>query len=257
MTCLTLTPDVAQEAVERKADLVVTHHPILFRSVKRLTTGTSEGQMLLELIRAGVAVYSPHTAFDNGAGGINQWLANKLELKAVAPLRPVAEPAAADSDRRSVAGLRPVRGFCRANSWTKFQEKIETKLNLAQYQYVGSQNSADSAGGDRLRGGGGVSPRCPPSRLPRLYHRGGPVSCLFGSQILGDRDGFVRTLRLRTSGLGDARGPVGRAVSRGVPVGERTGNRPHLLDFPMIQNCNVPADRGRNPKSLGNGGNVK
>jgi dinuclear metal center YbgI/SA1388 family protein len=87
MTCLTVTPESAAEAVERKADLVVTHHPILFKPAKRLTADTAEGRMLLSLARAGVAVYSPHTAFDNAAGGINDQLAALLGLTEVAPLR--------------------------------------------------------------------------------------------------------------------------------------------------------------------------
>jgi dinuclear metal center YbgI/SA1388 family protein len=87
MTCLTVTPESAAEAVERQAGLVVTHHPILFRPVQRLTTDTPEGRMLLSLIRAGVAVYSPHTAFDNTRGGINEMLARRLGLAEVTPLR--------------------------------------------------------------------------------------------------------------------------------------------------------------------------
>jgi dinuclear metal center YbgI/SA1388 family protein len=87
MTCLTVTPDSAAEAIETGVRLIVTHHPILFRAVKRLTSATPEGRMLLGLIRAGVAVYSPHTAFDNTHGGINDMLAGRLQLRDVAPLR--------------------------------------------------------------------------------------------------------------------------------------------------------------------------
>jgi len=87
MTCLTVTPESAAEAVEAKAQLIVTHHPILFRPVKRLTTGNPEGRMLLSLARAGVAVFSPHTAFDNTRGGINDAIAAKIGLIDVAPLR--------------------------------------------------------------------------------------------------------------------------------------------------------------------------
>ena len=72
---------------EKNADLIVTHHPVLFRAVKRLTTATPEGRMLLDLVRAGVAVYSPHTAFDNAPGGINDGLAARLGLTEVVPLR--------------------------------------------------------------------------------------------------------------------------------------------------------------------------
>jgi dinuclear metal center YbgI/SA1388 family protein len=87
MTCLTVTPEVAAEAVDDGVQCIVTHHPVLFRSVKRLTAATSEGRMLLALIRAGVAVYSPHSAFDNTHGGINDALARRLGLIEVGPLR--------------------------------------------------------------------------------------------------------------------------------------------------------------------------
>jgi dinuclear metal center YbgI/SA1388 family protein len=87
MTSLTLTPDVAEEAVAAGVGLVVTHHPILFRAVKRLTASRPEGRMLLSLARAGVAVHSPHTAFDNTTGGINDGLARRLGLTGVGPLR--------------------------------------------------------------------------------------------------------------------------------------------------------------------------
>jgi dinuclear metal center YbgI/SA1388 family protein len=87
MTCLTVTPESAAEAIAEDVQLVVSHHPVLFRPVQRLTTATPEGRMLLELIQTKVAVYSPHTAFDNTEGGINETLANRLELAEVTPLR--------------------------------------------------------------------------------------------------------------------------------------------------------------------------
>jgi dinuclear metal center YbgI/SA1388 family protein len=87
MTCLTVTPQSAAEAVERQAHLVVTHHPIFFKPVRRLTGDSPEGRTLLALARAGVAVYSPHTAFDNAPGGINDLLARRLGLTEVQPLR--------------------------------------------------------------------------------------------------------------------------------------------------------------------------
>ena len=91
MTCLTVTPASAAEAVESGVDLIVTHHPMPFAAIKRLTADTTVGQVLLELIAAHVAVYSPHTAFDSAQQGINERLANGLELRGVAALRPHAE----------------------------------------------------------------------------------------------------------------------------------------------------------------------
>ncbi len=134
MTCLTLTPEVAAEAVRRRAGLVVTHHPILFRAVKRLTAETSEGRMLLELIRSGVAVYSPHTAFDNGAGGINQWLAEELGLVNIAPLRPMGDENPDGSGRFGEFG--------QTLSWQDFQKHLAAKLSLEQFQVVDADQSS-------------------------------------------------------------------------------------------------------------------
>lgn len=92
MACLTITPESAAEAVAAGAQLIVTHHPIFFRPVQRLTTATPEGRMVLDLVRAGVAVYSAHTAFDNAPAGINDLLAQRLGLTAVSPLRPRENP---------------------------------------------------------------------------------------------------------------------------------------------------------------------
>ena len=86
MTCLTVTPDSAAEAVEADVDLIVTHHPMPFRPLQRLTDDTTVGRLLLDLIAAHVAVYSSHTAFDSAAGGVNDRLAAGLQLQDVAAL---------------------------------------------------------------------------------------------------------------------------------------------------------------------------
>lgn len=87
ITCLTVTPESAAEAVEAGVELIVSHHPVLFRGAKRLIASSAEGRVLLPLLRAGIAVYSPHTAFDNAPGGINDVLARRLDLRDVGPLR--------------------------------------------------------------------------------------------------------------------------------------------------------------------------
>lgn len=87
LTCLTLTEDVATEAASTQVQMVVTHHPILFRGAKRLTTDSAEGRTILKLVGAGIAVYSPHTGFDDGPGGINDQIAAALGLTKLRPLR--------------------------------------------------------------------------------------------------------------------------------------------------------------------------
>ena len=110
MTCLTVTPETAAEAIDERVELVVSHHPILFRGTKRLRADRGDTGFLWNLARAGVAVYSPHTAFDNCEGGINDELARRLGLTQVRPLRP---PAATEQFKLVVftpeSDLEPVR----------------------------------------------------------------------------------------------------------------------------------------------------
>jgi len=91
MTCLTITPPVAAEAIEQNADLIVAHHPLPFQPLKRVTPETPTGRMLLDLIAAQIAVYSAHTAYDSASDGINQRLARGLGLRGVFPLTFSAE----------------------------------------------------------------------------------------------------------------------------------------------------------------------
>ncbi|WP_435016877.1 Nif3-like dinuclear metal center hexameric protein [Tundrisphaera sp. TA3] len=109
MTCLTVTPRTADEAIAGGAAAIVSHHPILFKPIKTLRTDRPESAMLWRLARAGVAILSPHTAFDNTNGGINDGLASRLGLSEVGPIRPAANSArfkvvvfAPRSDREAV-----------------------------------------------------------------------------------------------------------------------------------------------------------
>ncbi len=91
MTCLTVTQESAHEAIEEGADLIVTHHPMPFRPLQRMTTDTTVGRLLWDLIGARISVYSPHTCWDSAEEGINQQWARGLGLDDIQPLE-VADP---------------------------------------------------------------------------------------------------------------------------------------------------------------------
>ena len=104
MTCLTVTPESVREAIDERANLIVTHHPFPFRPTKRITADTVDGRMLLDLVAARIAIYSPHTAFDSAATGINQRLGEGLDLANLAPLAADMENPQVGTGRIGVAG---------------------------------------------------------------------------------------------------------------------------------------------------------
>lgn len=78
-----LTRPVLDEALARGCAAVVAYHPVIFSALKRVVAGS----MAYELVRRGVAVYSPHTALDIADGGTNDVLADAVGMTARAPLR--------------------------------------------------------------------------------------------------------------------------------------------------------------------------
>jgi dinuclear metal center YbgI/SA1388 family protein len=88
MSCLTITPDVACEAIDHQVDLIVSHHPLPFKPIRQLTSETTAGAILLDLIRNDIAVFSAHTAFDSAREGINQSLARGLQMRGIDSMVP-------------------------------------------------------------------------------------------------------------------------------------------------------------------------
>ncbi|MEZ6197014.1 MAG: Nif3-like dinuclear metal center hexameric protein [Planctomycetota bacterium] len=82
-----LTEDVMAEAMEARADLVCAYHPPIFAPLKRLAAGPGPAGAVLAAARAGIGIYSPHTALDAAPGGLNDWLAEGLGAGISRPLQ--------------------------------------------------------------------------------------------------------------------------------------------------------------------------
>ncbi|MEL7632287.1 MULTISPECIES: Nif3-like dinuclear metal center hexameric protein [Sporomusa] len=80
---------VISEAIAAGADMIVAHHPLIFKKISQLRTDLPLGSMLSALIKHGIAVYTAHTNLDSAPGGVNDVLARKLNLLAIAPLTTV------------------------------------------------------------------------------------------------------------------------------------------------------------------------
>ncbi len=88
---LDLTMAVAKEAVKKKANLIITHHPLLFHSVKNITAGSRVGEIVLYLIENKINLYAAHTNLDSVKWGVNFILAKTLGLSEIAILSPRKE----------------------------------------------------------------------------------------------------------------------------------------------------------------------
>lgn len=89
LVALDVDHKVVEEAATLGANLIVAHHPLLFRGVKRINPTDYQGQLLRRLLCDEIHVYAAHTNLDAVRDGVNGALAQALGLKQIAPLVPV------------------------------------------------------------------------------------------------------------------------------------------------------------------------
>ena len=85
------TPELIEEAVEKGCDMVVTHHPLIFKGIRRINSGDPVGAAVMKAVQKGVAVYAAHTTADKVIGGVSGAMARRLDLKDVEFLEPGPE----------------------------------------------------------------------------------------------------------------------------------------------------------------------
>jgi len=77
---LDCTPEVIQEAIEIGANMIITHHPLIFKAVKKITGATLVERMIAELIKRDIILYSAHTNIDKVIDGVSGVMADRLCL---------------------------------------------------------------------------------------------------------------------------------------------------------------------------------
>lgn len=88
LLCLDVTPNIIAEAVGRGCNLVISHHPLIFKGIKTITGRTVAERAVAAAIRSGVAAYSSHTALDSTVGGVSYRMAEMLGADVVRALVP-------------------------------------------------------------------------------------------------------------------------------------------------------------------------
>ncbi len=86
LVCLDAEEIALEEARRHNAQLIISHHPLIFKPLKHLSPNDSTGQILFTAIKNDIAVISAHTNLDRAADGLNDWLAERLGVNDAVPL---------------------------------------------------------------------------------------------------------------------------------------------------------------------------
>lgn len=121
---------VCQEASEIGADLIVTHHPLIFTPQKAVTDHTGTGRAIITLIENGICAINAHTNLDCAPGGVNDILAKTIGLKNIS----VIEPEGTDCYGRPYGLLR--KGEINEQPLSEFLRLVKEKLGCAGLRFV-------------------------------------------------------------------------------------------------------------------------
>ncbi len=91
MITLDVLEEVVDEAIEQDVQLIIAHHPPIFKPLKKIATDQPSGRIIEKLIKHDIAVYAAHTNLDVARGGVNDLLAQALQLQNTEVLVPTYE----------------------------------------------------------------------------------------------------------------------------------------------------------------------
>lgn len=103
LLCLDVTPEVVDEAIASGCNLIVSHHPLIFKGLRHITGATQVETAVIRALRADISIYSSHTALDSAPQGVSHYLGDMLGLKDVTVLSP--QPASSPSAPSTGLGI--------------------------------------------------------------------------------------------------------------------------------------------------------
>lgn len=139
------TPQAVQYSLSEKAQLLITHHPLIFKPIKNIIDGEYPGAVVCEAIRGGLSIVAMHTNLDIAKRGINSILAGLLGLKEISPLC----EAMPDKDNRGSKGVQArevLTGIGRIGTlqpplpFPEFISKVKKLLGLSVVRVVNKKN---------------------------------------------------------------------------------------------------------------------
>lgn len=123
---LTVTPKIVKYAAEKNYDMIISHHPLFFKPIKNICKDSPLGQIIYTAIKNDIAIYSAHTNLDIAQGGVNDVLADTLNLKDVKVLKETKKE-----------GLKKIVVFVPVN----YENKVRAAMTNAGAGFVGNYSS--------------------------------------------------------------------------------------------------------------------
>lgn len=133
LVALDLSEEVYNKAIEEDFHMIITHHPLIFRPISRVTTKEYKENLIYNLIKKDIVVYNAHTNLDQADGGVNQQLGRLLNLRNGVPLKLNNSPSEEDYGFGIIGDIEDTQ----LEQYISF---IKEKLDIDYLKVYGNQN---------------------------------------------------------------------------------------------------------------------
>jgi dinuclear metal center YbgI/SA1388 family protein len=128
LLALDCTLKVIEEGKKNNVDLIITHHPLIFRKPSKITTDTLQGKKIIELIKNDISLYSSHTNLDSAEGGLNSTIVTLLGYEEGTLIE--------INSKNSKAGLGRIIELNKKEDLEEVIDNIKSKLNINNLRVV-------------------------------------------------------------------------------------------------------------------------
>jgi len=129
---LDATEKVIDHAIKVGANLIITHHPLIFTGLKNITSKNFMGRKIMKLLENKIAIYSMHTNLDSGTGGLNEYITTKLGVETSKILDEKK-----DKENNSLGGLGRIYSLEKPVKLGEYLDVVKEKLELKSVRVVG------------------------------------------------------------------------------------------------------------------------
>lgn len=129
LLCLDVTEDILKEAKARSCNLIVSHHPLIFRGLKQLTGEDQTQRIVMEALKEGIAIYAAHTNLDSTVEGVSYEMAHLLSLRNLEVLVP--------SEKNPQIGLGIIGSYENPIPQLEFLRKVKDVFAVKALRYSG------------------------------------------------------------------------------------------------------------------------
>ena len=145
---------VVEEAIAKGCNLIVSHHPIMFSPINRMTESVPEQKFIRKMVQNGISLYSAHTNLDAGRGGINDLMASMLGMEDTKVVDVVCE------DERGTHGFGRICNLKDKITLKELMDKIIDVFGADGLRYAGNPDTFIETVAVNTGGGAGILHDC-------------------------------------------------------------------------------------------------